>query len=145
MSRVSKRILNKTVEDQIFETLWESLSQIHDKDDIQLFLNDLLFPVERIMVAKRLAIAILLLKGKSYETIIDFLKVSNETISKISLILKSNNGYRVALNKLIKSDAGRQFWQDIENILYRFSSPGKVFLDEAVVKYRLGHKKKTLV
>lgn len=145
MSRVSKRILNKQIEQQIFETLWEAISQVKNKGDVKLFLNDLLTPVERIMVAKRLAIAILLLRGKDYETIIDLLKVSNETISKVSLILKINNGYRIAINKIIRTEAGRQFWRDVENLLYRLGTPGKAFLPEEVIKRQLGHKKKTLV
>ena len=146
MSQISRRILNKQVEEKVFETLWEAISQVKSKDDVKLFLSDLLSPVERIMVAKRLAIAVLLLKGSSYETIIDILKVSNETISKIALILRANSGYKIAVNKLLRSEAGREFWQGIEDLIYRLSSPGKVFLPEEVVKYRLGHsKKKTLV
>lgn len=145
MTQVSRRVLNKQVAEQIFETLWEAISQVRDKQEIQIFLNDLLTPTERIMIAKRLAIAVLLLKQHDYETIKDFLKVSGETISKISLILKMNQGFKLAINKVIKTEAGRQFWQDIENLLYRLSAPGKVFLPEEVIKYKLGHKKKTLV
>jgi uncharacterized protein YerC len=146
VSRVSKKVLNKQIEEQMFETLWEAISEVKNKADVKMFLGDLLSPVERIMVAKRLAIAVLLLKGHGYETIIDLIKVSNETISKIALILRLNKGYRIAVDKLLKSEAGRQFWQEIQNLIYRMSSPGKVFLPEEVVKYRLGHnKKKTLV
>lgn len=145
MSRVSKRIINRQIEEQMFETLWEAISEVKNKADIKLFLTDLLTPVERIMVAKRLAIAVMLLKGKDYETIIDLLKVSNETISKIVLVLRMNNGYKIAINKVIRTEAGREFWQGIEDLLFRLSSPGKVFLPEEVVKYKLGHKKKTLV
>ena len=145
MSQVSRRILNKQVEEKVFETLWEAISQVRDKKEIQSFLGDLLSPTERVMIAKRLAIAVLLLKGRSYETIKDFLKVSTETVAKISIILKINNGYKIAINKVIRTEAGRQFWQDIEDLLYRLSSPGKVFLPEEVVKYKLGHRKKTLV
>ena len=146
MSRVSKKVLNKQIEEQMFETLWEAISRVRGKADTKLFLADLLTPVERIMVAKRLGIAVMLMKGKDYETIIDVLRVSNETISKIALILRMNNGYKIAVSKIVRSEAGKEFWQDIENLIYRISSPGKVFLPEEVVKYRLGHsKKKTLV
>lgn len=146
MTQVSRRVLHKQVEQQIFETLWEAISQVRNREDIQIFLNDLLTPTERMMIAKRLAIAVLLLKERNYETIKDFLKVSNETISKVALTLKLNRGYKIAINKVIRTQAGREFWQDIENLLYRFSTPGRVFLPEDMVKYKLGHnKKKTLV
>ncbi|MDO8487412.1 MAG: Trp family transcriptional regulator [Candidatus Curtissbacteria bacterium] len=145
MSQVSRRLLDKRIEEQIFETLWEAISQLKDKKDIQIFLNDLLTPVERIVLAKRLAIAVLLLKSTDYGTIKNLLKVSGETISKVSLILKMNNGYKLAINKIVMTEAGRQFWQDIESALYRLGTPRKAFLPEEVIKYRLGHKKKTLV
>lgn len=145
MTQVSRRILHKQVEEQIFETLWEAISQIRNKEEIQLFLNDFLSPTERVMLAKRLAIAILLLKEKDYETIKDLLKVSNETISKISLILKINRGYQTVINKLIRTEAGRQFWQDIESLIYRLSIPGRAFLPEEVIKHKLRHRKKTLI
>jgi len=146
VTQVSRRVLHRQVEEQMFETLLEAISQVRNKNDVQVFLNDLLSPTERIMLAKRLAIAALLLRGEGYETIKNLLKVSNETISKVSIILKLNQGYAKVINKIALTEAGRQFWREIENLLYRFSAPGKVFLPEEVVKYKLGHhKKKTLV
>jgi len=135
--KVSKKVLNKTIEKQIFETLWEAISQIRDKSDIQSFLNDLLSPTERIMVAKRLAIAILLLKEQDYATIRGFLNVSNETISKVSSILKTNQGYKIAINKIAQTKAGKEFWEDIESFLYRFSKTSRVFLPERAIRHKL--------
>ena len=130
----------------MLETLWDAVSQVKDKHDVRLFLNDLLTPIERIMVTKRLAIAVLLLKGHNYEAISGLIKVSSETIARIALILRANSGYKIAVGKIARSEAGRQFRQDVENLLYRFSAPGRVFLPDEVVKYKLGHnKKKTLV
>lgn len=137
--------MDRKIEGQIYETLWEAISQLKDKNDIQIFLNDLLSPVERIVLAKRLAIAVLLLKSTDYETIKNLLKVSGETISKVSIILKMNGGYKLAINKIALTEAGREFWQDIESLIYRLGTPRKAFLPEEVIKYRLGHKKKTLV
>lgn len=129
----------------MFETLWEAISQVRSIEDIKLFLNDFLSPVERIMLAKRFAIAVFLLKGQGYENIKDLLKVSNATISKVSIILKTNRGYQIAINKVIRTEAGKAFWQDIENLLFRLGRPGIAFAPEEVIKNRLGQKKKTLV
>ena len=130
----------------MLETLWEAVSQVKSKEEVKLFLNDLLTPVERVMVTKRLAVAALLLRGSSYQAIEDLIKVSSETIARIALILRDNSGYKIAVNKILRSEAGRLFWQDVENMLYRISAPGRVFLPEEVVKYKLGHnKKKTLL
>ena len=145
MTQVSRRLLNKQIEQQIFETLWEAISQLKNKTEIQIFLTDLVTPTERIVLAKRLAIAVLLLKNTNYETIKDLIKVSGETISKVALTLKMSNGYRIAINKIVRTESGRQFWQDVESLLYRLGTPGKTFLPEKQIKYKLGHKKKTIV
>lgn len=130
MARLSKVNLSKQIERQIFENFWEAISQIRDKKDIQSFLNDLLTPTERVMLAKRLAIAAMLLKGQDYATIRHFLKVSNETIAKVGVVLKTNQGYKTVIDKIIRTKAGRQFWKEVESFLYRFSSASRIFLPE---------------
>ena len=145
MGRISRRVLDRQVEEQVFETLWEAVSEVKGRTNVQAFLNDLLTPVERVMVAKRLAIAVLLLKKMAYGEIVDLLKVSNETIARIALIIKNSQGFNIAIDKVIRSEAGREIWREIENLIYRFSSPGKVFLPEEVVKYKQGRRKRTIV
>jgi len=93
------------------------LSQLKNKGDVKIFLADLLTPTERIMAAKRLAIAVMLLKNFDYGRIKEAVKVSNETISKVSTIVKRNYGYRLAVNKITKTEAGKRFWADIEDLI----------------------------
>ncbi|MDO8487105.1 MAG: YerC/YecD family TrpR-related protein, partial [Candidatus Curtissbacteria bacterium] len=133
------------VEDKIFQTFWEAIAKLQNQKEIQMFLHDLLSPTERTMLAKRLAIAALLLKGHTYESVMDILKVSNPTVAKVSLTLNLNPGYKIVINKIAKSEATREFWQDIGSAMYRISSPGKAFMPEGAIKHKLGHKKKTLV
>lgn len=145
MPQVSKRVLRKEIEEKVTETFLEAISQVRDKAEVQLFINDLLSPVERVMLAKRMAIAVLLLKGWDYRSIDDLLKVSNDTIAKVSLIIKINEGYRKIVDKLSKTEAGREFWKDVASLAYRLSNPRNVFVDEGLIKYKLGLKKKTLL
>lgn len=145
MPLVSKRKIPQDIEEKMYETLWEAISQLRSRGEIQKFLNDLLSPVERQMIAKRIAIAALLMKGYGYEAIQDILKVSDATVAKVSMALNNNQGYKIAINKIARSEATREFWQEVENLFYRMSSPGKVFLPEEVVKRKLGHKRKTLL
>ena len=88
MAQISKRHLSIQVQDKIIGTLLEAVSQVKGKEDTQLFLNDLLTPTERVVLAKRLAIAVLLLNGWGYESIQNFLKVSSDTVGKVSVIVK---------------------------------------------------------
>lgn len=145
MTQVSRRILQRDIEQKVAGTFLEAISQVRDKNEVQLFINDLLTPVERIMLAKRFAIAVLLLKGWGYGPIEDLLKVSGDTISRVSLVLKTNVGYKKVVDRLARTEAGRAFWQDVASFAYRLSSPGKVFIDEGVIRHRLGRGKKTLL
>lgn len=129
----------------MYETLWEAFSTLKSSADIQSFLNDLLSPIEKTMIAKRLAIAALLLRNYDYENIMDLLKVSSATISKVSITLNYNQGYKLAINKIARSEASREFWQDIESLLFRSSNPGVAFASEDFIKNKLGHKRKTLI
>ena len=75
MSQVSKRFVHKQVESKMYETLFEALKHLKSKEEIQSFLADLLSPIEKTMLAKRLAIAALLMRNYDYQTIMDMLKV----------------------------------------------------------------------
>ena len=145
MTQVSKRKLHPSTEEKIYNTFWEAISQLKSEKEIRLFLNDLLSPTEKTMLAKRLAIAALIMKGYTYDDIKDLLKVSQETIAKVSLSVRANSGYQVAIGKIAKSEAVKEFWQDIGSLVYRMNSPGKVFMAEGAIKHKLGHRKKTLV
>ncbi len=129
MARLSKVNLSKQIERQIFENFWEAISQIRDKKDIQSFLNDLLTPTERVM-RKEASHCRYAPKGQDYATIRHFLKVSNETIAKVGVVLKTNQGYKTVIDKIIRTKAGRQFWKEVESFLYRFSSASRIFLPE---------------
>lgn len=145
MTQISKRVLNKDIEKKITETFLAVISQVRDKSEVQLFINDLLTPVERVMLAKRFAIAVLLIKGWGYGSIEDLLKVSNDTISRVSLVLKGNVGYKEAVERLVRTEAGRAFWRDVASFVYRIGSPGRVFVDEELIRHKLGLRKKSLL
>lgn len=145
MPQVSKRVLRKEVEEQIAETLLEAVSQLRSKSDVSAFLKDLLSPVEKIMVSKRLAIAVLLLKGWDYDGIKDFLKVSNATVSKVSLVLKENVGYKIAVDKVAQTEAGREFWKDTVKMLHRMGTTKDLFKDEEQLNRKFKFRRKTLL
>lgn len=125
MTKVSKRLLNKDLENRIFEVFIKTIVDLKNPDDVQNFINDLLSPVERIMLVKRLAIAILLTRGHTYEMIDDTLKVSHPTIMKVSLGLKygMNNGYKKVVDNFLKHKKREESIDKIEEILLQISPP----------------------
>lgn len=145
MPQVSKRIISKDIESRMFETLWEAIATVKSTKEVQTFLNDLLSPTEKTMMAKRLAIAALLLKGFSYESIKDLLKVSNETIAKVAVTLNVNTGYKLVVGKIAKSETLREFWQQIERIDVRMTNRNDYVTPDDYLKIKLKHQRKTLV
>lgn len=119
MSQVSTRPIPKKVKNKIFVLLIKSLQKASKREEIVPFITDLLTPTERIMIAKRLSIAFLLLKGEySHREISKVLRVSTNTISNISLILKTGgNGYRQMVNKLMKEKEMKIVLNEIYEIL----------------------------
>lgn len=121
---VSKRILNEELEGRIFDLFIKTLVDLRYEDEVKDFLGDLISPVEKIMLVKRLAIAILLDKGYTYEAIDNILKVSRPTINRVSLALKyGKSGYQKAISKIIKQEKREEFFDKIEEILIQLSPP----------------------
>lgn len=124
MTKVSRRFLNKELENHIFELFLKTIIDIKTVDDARAFIEDLLSPTERIMLIKRLAIAVLLTKGYTYDDIDDTLKVSRSTIMNVSIWLKhGRSGYRNAVNKIVQTQKRQEFIDKIEEILLQLSPP----------------------
>ena len=97
---------------------WESLSALRNTKDVELFLFDLLTPTERIVLAKRLAIAVLLTKGYGYENIMNILKVSSPTVSRVKAWLNLGDGYKLVIKKILRKETWKEFLEGIEKTLY---------------------------
>jgi uncharacterized protein YerC len=106
--QVSKQKLNKTIEKQIFGIFYQLLADIKSPTEGQILMHDLLSETERQVVAKRLAIALFLDKGRSYENIKTTLKVSSATIASVQDQM-GNPGIQLALNK-IKAEEWADEW-----------------------------------
>jgi uncharacterized protein YerC len=107
MPPVSKRMLPVKTEEKLGKLLIASFTKAARKQDVSYFLSDLLTPTEQIMVAKRIAIAFLLIKGEhDHRQIADYLKVSTGTIARVNLVLKGRGGgYKKILEKIMKEEA----------------------------------------
>jgi TrpR-related protein YerC/YecD len=116
MPQVSRKPLPKDTQDRLFEIFFKSLARISDPSDIQKLLFDLLSPIERTMLAKRLAIAILLAKGYSYEAIKDTIHVSQETIARVNLSLNyGGEGYKMIIQKILRDEKLEHILENIED------------------------------
>lgn len=108
----------------MFELFLKTIVDIRTSDDARNFIEDLLSPTERVMLIKRLAIAVLLVKGYTYDDIDDTLKVSRSTIMNVSIWLKhGKNGYRKAANQIMEAQKKEEFIDKVEEILLQLSGP----------------------
>jgi uncharacterized protein YerC len=122
MTQVSKHPINPLIEKQVYEVFIESVKNTKTSGEVVNFLNDLLSPVEKIMMAKRVAVAFLLLEDKyTYEEISRKLKVSRGTIAKINAVFAlQGKGFRKTLGDILKRKAAKSALSELLNILPSF-------------------------
>lgn len=119
MAQISKRPLTKDIEMRVLYTLWDALAYLKNEADTKKFLEDLLTPTEKVMLSKRLAIAVLLTKNYDYKSIKQILKVSSGTINNIAKWMKiSGSGFKMTINHLLKEQKWIRVLDMINEVLH---------------------------
>jgi len=123
MSQVSRNPLSKESNYEIQATLWWLLARLNSDSDIKIFLNGLLTKTEKIMLAKRLAIAFLLNKNYNHRDIRDALKVSTATVSKIKeAIDKTEGSYEIFIKKLEKRNELKKLEKQFDRFIGKLAN-----------------------
>lgn len=91
MSQVSKNQLNSKIYTRIFSLFPQFLSRMINRGKLNIFVDEFFSSTEKIVIAKRVAIAYLLVKGYTYDIICSKLKVSHGTVAKVSTLLHAND------------------------------------------------------
>ena len=142
MTQVSKYPIPKNIADRIFDIFIKTLIKVKGEQDTQNLANDLFSPTEKIMLAKRLAIAFLLMKDYRYREISQLLRVSVATISSVNKSLKfGNNGYRTILEQISKEESLEDFFLNTAEKL--LSIPAKSSVGGGSWRYLLQETRKT--
>ncbi len=90
MPRASRQFLDNSVSGQIHKTLVEVLSSYNERE-LENFLSEFLTSEERVMLAKRLTLYIMLLSDYSDVEIKEVLKMSYETIRTTRTMLENKS------------------------------------------------------
>lgn len=118
MTQVSRLPLRKEIENRIFEIFLSSLARVRQKEEVESFIRDLLSPIEKIMLAKRLSIAFLLRKGYNQRTISKLLKVSLSTVNRVSLRIQlGGEGFNKVIGDIITDEKRDDFWQKLDDFI----------------------------
>lgn len=116
MTQVSKRFVSEKIKARMQEVFSKVIADLHYESEINEFLDDFLSPPEKVMLAKRLSIALMLAKGYGYEIIADILKVTPSTIAKVNISFKyKGRGYQGIVSKILKEERWQKFWQDLDD------------------------------
>ena len=115
MSQVSKRILPKNIEERLLKNLWESFASLKNPKEVSIFLEDFFSPTEKVMFAKRIAIAILLKKNYDFRSISSLLKVSTTTVNNIYKLLNlKSKSYNLLIEKYNRKKATKELFHELE-------------------------------
>lgn len=124
MGRISKRKIDSEVEERIFEIFWGYLAYLRKPAEIHEFLVSLLSYTEQVMLAKRLAITILLARDVTYEYIAEAIKVSPSTVGTVhKQILIGAPGYLKAIEHIKNQEQQEKLLNKLEEVLLKLSPP----------------------
>lgn len=118
MTQVSKIPLRKEIEKRMYEVFLDSVAIVQTRTQVQQLLTDWLSPTEKIMLAKRLSIALLLTKQYKQRQIAKLLHVGLETVNKVSrVIAQGGGGYEMVVSVFLKQEKQEAFWEKIDDAL----------------------------
>ncbi|OGG14920.1 hypothetical protein A2875_03085 [Candidatus Gottesmanbacteria bacterium RIFCSPHIGHO2_01_FULL_46_14] len=125
MTQISKYPLRKEIENRMLEVFLDSIGMVKTREHVQKLIDDLFSPTERVMLAKRLSIALLLLKKYDQRTVARILNVSLGTVNKVSLALqKGNGGYELVVNSIVRQEKFHAFLEKIDETLVDIVTTG---------------------
>ena len=104
----SNNKISKNIENQVYKILYQVLADSKTEEGMEIVLKSLLTESELEAISKRLAIAVFLDKGQSYEHIKDVLKVSSATIASVAESINSR-GMQMALER-VKAEEWADVW-----------------------------------
>lgn len=117
MTKISRLPLRSDVWDRIFNLFVSTLADQKDKRKLSKFIDDFFSPTEKIMFAKRLALAVLVAKGHDYESIRRVLRVSPPTIAKLSLKIQyGGEGLKPVIDDIFNKQVSQIIWREIEDL-----------------------------
>ncbi len=110
MPRISKFKLDKDIQRAILKQFWSSIAMIQNESYASAFFSDLLTSTEEMMLAKRLAAAILIVRGKSATQIKDSIHLSYTTIGSVASWVKNA---KPQTQKILLNFSKQKDWEEI--------------------------------
>lgn len=114
MVNLTKQYVDEKKLIKINQLMFEILNQADDKDDFFGIIKDILSPPEQLMIAKRIAIIYLLIKGVDHTSIAKYLKSSRATVAKFSLLFFDKETKLIGIvGELLNKESISHFFEDL--------------------------------
>lgn len=114
MPHVSRIKLEKNAEKKLIDTMKLVLSKISETEKMNLFLDSLLTSTEKLMLAKRLAVVVLIKEGLNDSQIASSLHLTRITVTKMRYFLEARGeGFETAI-KILHSE---KIYNDFKKLL----------------------------
>jgi uncharacterized protein YerC len=107
--QVSRKKINPQVKKQVYDMLHRVIADLKSPAEVKDFLDSFLGENEQEVISRRLSVAYLLNKGKTYSYIKNSLKISSTTVAAVARDIKKSKGFKIALQK-IQADEWADRW-----------------------------------
>ena len=112
MPQISKRYVKPAVKEKIDNLFIECIAECRNQNEAANFINVLLTRTEKSVIAKRVAIALMLTKGYAAADIDEKLKVSQATVYTVKYWLEDKG---VEIKSILNNIAKRDERQELDN------------------------------
>lgn len=120
MTQLSRKPIHKDVFIEIRDDFLWVLAELKSTIEVKEFFYDFFTKTERVMLAKRLAVAMMIYKNYRYDDIRSILHVSTSTITRVSDWLdKGGDGVKRVLEKLVNEERMQAFWDKVNRFIDR--------------------------
>lgn len=104
MPQISQRKLKNGLTSKLFDIYFQIVCSVQNQKDFSSVFLDLFSPTERLMIAKRIAIMLLIIKDIDYRSICKVLKVSITTVCKYRMLIDHNQAIKQKLTHIQQND-----------------------------------------
>lgn len=114
MVNLSKTPVDEKKLIKLYQLMFEIVNKAEDEKDFLELIKDILSPPEQLMVAKRIAIIYLLIKGVEQSSIAKYLKSSRATVAKFSLLFYDKETKLIGIiGELLNKEKVNHFLEDL--------------------------------
>lgn len=118
MTRISRFKLRNEELEELVDHFTYLISSLTSKSEIENFFTEFLTREEKLMLAKRLVLFMMIQKSYSPTTIQSTLHISYETVRTYTNQFTNKNAiFKKTIQQLIKREKSKEFWKKVDTML----------------------------